>query len=601
MKNSLLLITCLISLISCTKKSENTEPLSIVISLSGNLNFGEVQIGKETSKTLVIKNIGTGAITINSIVTPSGFTASYSGEISANQNRDITILFSPTEEKEYSGDIIINSNQTGGDNRIAISGKGVKQPIQTTPPIAFLLRNSGQAYGKALCVDRDDNFYYTSLFQGNLEGKSITSVGGIDNYFAKHDKNGNLIWERSFGGANSTSVAHGIATDGSQNVYLAGYFGMSEQESPRTIDFGNGKSITSKSDLDAFVVKYDANGIAQWAISLGNVSGSTEERAWDIVAEDNGDIYVSGAFSGTVNFNPLGDPKNLSTSGIGHFLAKYNNLGQNLWAIKIEANITNIFAEGYSTVDVDQNGNVFLAGVYRNSTIIGNQSLTSAGNCDFFLASFNSSSSNYNWAKSFGGAGNDIVSPGAMRVNNNGEPHITGRFSGTADFGGITLSSSSNGNIFLIAYNNVGNTKWALSLNSSQGLDGGHRVAFDAQKNVYLAGWFRGTTNFNGKGVFNITANGNDDAGDIFLAKYNSNGDYIWVKNIGANISGSENLSICAGLDVDSQGNSIITGKVYGSNIDFDPSTTETFLLSSGGQDDCFVTKFNTNGELYRK
>ncbi|TAF65184.1 MAG: hypothetical protein EAZ55_09545 [Cytophagales bacterium] len=481
--------------------------------------------------------------------------------------------------------------------------KTEENPAPTTPqgtPLAFLLKNTGQAYGKGLSVDKNDNFYYTSLFQGTLEGKSISSVGGIDNYFAKHDKNGNLIWERSFGGTGSTTVAHGIDTDDAGNVYLAGYFGVDGQNASRTINFGNGKTAVSKSDFDVFVAKYDALGTAQWVFALGNSAGSTEERAWDIVVEANGNFYISGAFSGTVDFNPLGTARNLSTTGIGHFLAKYNSSGENIWAIKFDANITNLFTEGYTTVDFDQNGNVFLAGVYRNSLTIGTTNLTSAGNSDFFLASFNASNGNANWAKSFGGAGNDIVSPGAMRVNKNGEPHITGRFSGSSNFGGTNLTSNSAGNVFVLACTNAGSTKWAIVCQSSEGLDGGHRVDFDAQNNVYVAGWFRGTTNFNGKGTANITSNGTSDAGDVFLAKYNSNGDYVWAKNIGGVVSGADNLAICAGLGVDSQGNSIITGKVYGTNIDFDTHATETFMLSSSGQDDCFVAKYTTNGEIFK-
>jgi hypothetical protein len=385
---------------------------------------------------------------------------------------------------------------------------------------------------------------------------------------------------------------------------LAGYFGLDGTADARTINLGNAKTLTSKSHFDAFLAKYDASGTAQWAFSLGNPTGITEERIWDIVADANGNTYVSGAFSGTINFNPLGTTaRNLSVTGIGHFLAKYNSAGENLWAIKFDANITNLFAEGYTTIDFDQNGNVFLAGVYRNSLTIGTTNLTSVGNTDFFLASFNASNGNANWAKSFGGGGNDIVSPGAMRVNKNGEPHLTGRFSGTSNFGGTTLTSNSTGNIFVLACNNSGNTKWAISFTkTTAGLDGGHRVDFDTQNNVYVAGWFRGNADFDGKsGTAILTSNGTNDAGDVFLAKYNSNGDYLWAKNIGGVVSGADNLAICAGLGVDSQGNSIITGKVYGTNIDFDTNPNQVFNLASGGQDDCFVAKYTTNGEIFKK
>lgn len=217
----------------------------------------------------------------------------------------------------------------------------VPEPIDTVvvnnPPtdepvlensVAILLQNAGQAYGKALSVDNQDNFYYTALYQTNIENKNYNSVGIIDNYFAKHDAQGNLIWERSFGGAGSITVGHGIDVDANQNVYLTGYFGAETSESSITIDFGDGITATSYSGYDAFVCKYGVNGNPEWAFSLGNPESLTEERTWDIIVEPNGDFYVSGAFSGTINFNPLGSTaKNESVSGIGHFLAKYNSEG----------------------------------------------------------------------------------------------------------------------------------------------------------------------------------------------------------------------------------------------------------------------------------
>ncbi|MGB0522999.1 MAG: hypothetical protein ACPGJS_08570 [Flammeovirgaceae bacterium] len=467
--------------------------------------------------------------------------------------------------------------------------------------IAILLQNTGQAYGKALSVDHEDNFYYTSLYEGNITGKSFTSAGIIDNYLAKHDKHGALIWEKSFGGAGSITVGHGIDIDADKNVYLTGYFGGETSPTSITIDFGSGITTSSASGYDAFVCKYDASGNPEWAFSLGNATALTEERTWDIIVEDDGDFYVSGAFSGTVNFDPLGSTaKNESVTGIGHFLAKYTSDGENIWVNAIEANINNVFTEGYTTVDFDQSGNVFLAGVYRNSLTIGSDNMTSAGQTDFFLASFDASNGNANWAKTFGGSGMDIVSPGAMRVNGLGEPHLTGRFSGTSNFGGTSLTSNSAGNTFVLACNTLGNTKWAIVHSSNSGLDGGHRVDFDAQNQVYVAGWFRGAASFDQSGTTVLTSKGTDNASDVFLAKYNASGQLDWAKAFGAVVSGGENLSICAGLGVDSEGNAIITGKFYGTNADYDPSNTEELMFSSEGMDDCFTVKYNTNGNLYK-
>jgi len=225
--------------------------------------------------------------------------------------------------------------------------------------------------------------------------------------------------------------------------------------------------------------------------------------------------------------------------------------------------------------------------------------MTSLGQTDFFLACFDIINGEAKWAKTFGGPGMDIVSPGAMRVNNLGEPHLTGRFSGNSNFGGISLTSNSPGNTFVLACSETGSTKWAIVHNSNSGLDGGHRIDFNDQNNVYVAGWFRGTTSFDRNGNNTLTSNGINEAGDVFLAKYDYHGELSWVRAFGAMVSGADNLSICAGLGVDNEGNSVITGKFYGVDADYDPSNTSELMLSSEGMDDCFLVKYNTEGGLY--
>jgi hypothetical protein len=130
-------------------------------------------------------------------------------------------------------------------------------------------------------------------------------------------------------------------------------------------------------------------------------------------------------------------------------------------------------------------------------------------------------------------------------------------------------------------------------MNSGTG-DGGHRVAFDNLNNVYIAGWMNGTANF-GNGyllsAFSSTA-------DVFLAKYTNAGVCQWAFNFGG--TGSSDNSICAGLVVDQENNPIVTGQLYGINADVDP-TGGVLNLSSVGNNDCFVIKYTTGGELWSR
>jgi hypothetical protein len=502
---------------------------------------------------------------------------------------------------------VVGAGASGNVSVITGNGTAILSGFTYTvaPPIQKGLvihhANTNQCYGKAITTDANDNIIAAELFQTNINGKSFTSAGIIDGLFSKYDRNGNLIWDKTAGGANCITTPHGVETDAAGNVFVTGYFGQTANTTGRTISFDT-KTITSKSDYDVFLAKYNSAGSIQWALALGNPTGVTEERAWDIAVDATGNSYICGAFAGTVDFNPLGTtPRNVSASGTTNslFLAKYDANGINLWAIKVDANLGAVLTEAYSSVDLDNAGNVILGGNYRNSITVGTNNFTAVGNTDIFIASFTQSNGTNNWAKTFGGAGNDILSPGAMRVNAANEPHFTGRFAGTSNMGGTPISSTSGAttNMYLVGLNNTGTTKLALCVPSNRGQSGGHRVGFDIAGNVYITGWYSGTGSLNG---INMQAKSGSNAADVALCKLSSTGTLQWFNTFGsAGFTGELNIS--AGLQVDSENNLLITGKFYGQNIDWDPSPTMTLILSSAGQDDGFVAKYKSDGSLFQK
>ena len=502
---------------------------------------------------------------------------------------------------------VVGAGASGNVSVITGNGTAILSGFTYTvaPPIQKGLvihhANTNQCYGKAITTDANDNIIAAKLFQTNINGKSFTSAGIIDGLFSKYDRNGNLIWDKTAGGANCITTPHGVETDAAGNVFVTGYFGQTANTTGRTISFDT-KTITSKSDYDVFLAKYNSAGSIQWALALGNPTGVTEERAWDIAVDATGNSYICGAFAGTVDFNPLGTtPRNVSASGTTNslFLAKYDANGINLWAIKVDANLGAVLTEAYSSVDLDNAGNVILGGNYRNSITVGTNNFTAVGNTDIFIASFTQSNGTNNWAKTFGGAGNDILSPGAMRVNAANEPHFTGRFAGTSNMGGTPISSTSGAttNMYLVGLNNTGTTKLALCVPSNSGQSGGHRVGFDIAGNVYITGWYSGTGSLNG---INMQAKSGSNAADVALCKLSSTGTLQWFNTFGsAGFTGELNIS--AGLQVDSENNLLITGKFYGQNIDWDPSPTMTLILSSAGQDDGFVAKYKSDGSLFQK
>jgi hypothetical protein len=292
-----------------------------------------------------------------------------------------------------------------------------------------------------------------------------------------------------------------------KNIYVTGYFGSTTLTGPQTASFNplGGGNVSTQGNEDCFVVKYDAAVNYQWAFGLGNMGQNTQERAWDICVEPGGDFYVAGGFHGTMNFNPLGSPMNYSLPDTlaGLFIAKYNTSGICQWVISIDAQTTSLINEGYATCDVDGSENLYIAGNLRESSVNFNPlgtaaTLTSSGLTDIFIGKYNTGNGVLQWVKRIGSAAQDIVSPGALRCDNNGNPYFTGSLSGTNtvnfDLNG-RIANVSNSSLFLASFDSAGNLRFAKVFTSGPG-DGGHRVAFDDQKNVYMAGWINGTVNF---------------------------------------------------------------------------------------------------------
>ncbi len=477
---------------------------------------------------------------------------------------------------------------------------------------AFLYSSTGMEYGKANTVDTDNNYINAALFQNTINinptGSTPLTAPGQSTQIAltKYTKNGQLLWGKTMGGTATSEGPHGVACDADKNIYMTGYFGSTTLTGAQSASFNpaGGGNISTQGNEDCFVAKYNQNGDYQWAFGLGNAGAETQERAWDIAVESNGDLYVGGGYHGTMNFNPFGTAvsKTLPTANVGLFLTKYNTSGACQWVISIAAECTDVFTEGYITFDSDNKGGLFVAGNFRGTNVDFNPNgitpttLSSSGLTDIFIAKYNNSDGTLVWVKKIGGAASEVVSPGALRCDKNGNPYFTGRISGTGsvDFDPTpNIVNVTNSALFLSSFDTNGNMRFASGFASGAG-DGGHRIGFDSNNNVYLAGWMNGTATF-GNGI-SVTAK--SPTADAFLAKFSNSGTCQWAFSFGG--EGATANNICAGLAVDQQNNIYLTGQLYGANADFDPSPSAELKLSCAGNNDCFVAKYTSDGQLWK-
>ena len=245
------------------------------------------------------------------------------------------------------------------------------------------------------------------------------------------------------------------------------------------------------------------------------------------------------------------------------------------------------------SVAVDGSGNIYTVGYFEGTVDFdpgaGTVNLTSAAGNDAFVSKLNSSG-DLVWARTFGSTGLDTVK--SVAVDGAGNIHIAGSFNGTVDFdpgaGTVNLVSVGYNDAFVSKLNSSGNLVWARSFGGPTS-DSTNSVAVDGAGNIYAAGHFQDTADFDpGTGTTNLTSAGGIDA---FVSKLNSSGDLIWARGFGGTSSDSANS-----VAVDGSGNVHTVGHFWGT-VDFDPGAGTT-NLTSAGEWDVFVSKLNSSGDL---
>ena len=152
--------------------------------------------------------------------------------------------------------------------------------------------------------------------------------------------------------------------------------------------------------------------------------------------------------------------------------------------------------------------------------------LTDSGNGDVFVVKYDATGT-VQWAEKGGGNSGDWGY--GIATDAVGNVYATGRFRGTADFGGTMLTSSGDDDVFVVKYDAVGMVIWAEKGGGTIG-DQGRGIATDATGNVYATGYFRGTADFGGT---QLTSSGGDD---VFMLQYNpyTGGNTVPVTNLTA-------------------------------------------------------------------
>ncbi|HRY33567.1 MAG TPA: hypothetical protein P5531_11415 [Bacteroidales bacterium] len=359
--------------------------------------------------------------------------------------------------------------------------------------------------------------------------------GTSDVFLVKYDSLGSVLWADSAGGTGWEAV-YDLTHDINGNIYASGAY------TSDSLAFGS-HVIHNAGASDIFVAGYNPSGTAAWAKCFGSTG---DEEAYALCSNPDGDLYISGYFSGP---ELLLDNFTLTNSNPGSndiFLAKLNAAGDVIWAVSFGGS-------GNETVYdcLRSNGNgIIVCGAFTSPTLaFGTYQLSNAGASDAFIASLDENS-NVLWAASLGGPGNEEAA--AMAAEADGSVITGGYFSSPeliTPVQNIQNAGSGTNDAFLLKYSPGGTLTRATGMGST-GNEGINSLVITTGQHLVLTGGFDSP----GWTIGNQTLS-HQGMGDLFIICLDSLWNLSWVMETGG--SGTE---IPYDLRTDTHGNLYLAG-----------------------------------------
>ncbi|TXD84617.1 T9SS type A sorting domain-containing protein [Subsaximicrobium wynnwilliamsii] len=377
----------------------------------------------------------------------------------------------------------------------------------------------------------------------------------------------------------------GLALDSDKNIYNTGLF-------LQTVDFDPGSGVfelTSNGSEDIYITKSTPDGTIIWAKQIG---GTQSDESSQLTLDDQGNIYLTGTFSGTADFDPSSAVTELTSAGFfDGFILKLDTDGNFIYVKQFSSPISSLRT---STITIDASGDLIVSGRFRDTVDFdpgaGVFELTASTASDGIFILKLTSDGNFVWAKGILGNGQGRIA--AIDTDQTGNIIASGEYNnGSRDF-------DPSSNVFVLATRGIewamfvlkldtnGDLVWAKQITGTAENYGGD-VVVDSVGDIYLNGFYQGTLDFDpGSGIFELTSNGSFD---IYTMKLNANGDYIWATSVGG-----PSFDLGINLDI-TPDNELLNIGIFRGTVDFDSSNDVNEFTALGNQD-VFVSRTDANG-----
>lgn len=467
---------------------------------------------------------------------------------------------------------------------------------------AHTLGGSSFDQGTEVGMDFAGNAYFIGEFKDTLDFDPSASTQLLKNFntdvfVASYNELGALRFAFKISGNAASHEGAGdiaVASDGDFVITGSQPFG--------SIDFDADPLEEMVRVGELYIAGYNSDGEVRFAVSPGGGKNTSAGKGNAVALDDEGNVYATGFFATTFDFNPADTTGIVSNAGSGDsFLASYTESGAYRYAFSFGG-------EGFdygSDIGVDSEGNVYIAGYFYGEAFFDPNDVNQDGdrearvavdNSDMFLVSYDKNNA-FRFVYTFEGTSRIETSKKvALSIDGSDNVYISGESFGTVAFDPEDTNSDGNvvnrtaeplGSAFLASYDPNGWIRFATVLKG--GASHSSDVFVDIVGISYITGGFNGDIDFDpniGEAVLSSSR-----GSDVFVASYDSEGAYRTAFQLP-----STGLSSGTGITADSFQNIVLTGG-FGGEFDMDQGAGEDWRTGAG-QDDIFMARFEAGGRV---